>query len=61
MSKTPGMLMNTINTNRTSNKIGQKIEELDENTDELNMHTDPDITSKIKAMEFKVKRGLSGN
>ena len=53
--------MNTINTNRTSNKIGQKIEELDENTDELNMHTDPDITSKIKAMEFKVKRGLSGN
>jgi hypothetical protein len=61
MSKTPGMLMSTINSNRNQKNVSKPIDELDENTDEVNHHTDPDITSKIKAMEFKVKRGLHGN
>lgn len=61
MSKTPGMLMSTINSNRPGKKTFSNMDELEDNTDEVNLHTDPDITSKIKAMEFKVKRGLTGN
>lgn len=58
MSKSPGMLMSNINSQRAVNKV---MKELDEVTDEMNMDIEPDIKSKMKAMEFKVNRGLSGN
>jgi hypothetical protein len=61
MNKTPGMLMSTINSTRTGKKVSNTMDELEDNTDEVNQYTDPDITTKIKAMEFKVKRGLTGN
>lgn len=61
MNKTPGMLMSTVNSTRGPKYNGKNMDEFEDNTDEHNMNTDPDITSKIKAMEFKVKRGLTGN
>lgn len=51
------MLMSNINSQRPGSKV---MKELDEVTDEMNMEIEPDIKSKMKAMEFKVNRGLSG-
>lgn len=53
--------MSTINSTRTGKKPSNTMDEFEDNTDEINQYTDPDITKKIKAMEFKVKRGLTGN
>lgn len=58
ITKSPGMLMSNSNMSRP---IKKTINELEDNTDEIDMQFEPDIKSKMKAMEFKVNRGLAGN
>lgn len=59
MTKSPGMLMNNSSKPRSSRpppRLG-----LEDRTDEFNDEEEEAITAKMKATEFKVNRGLSGN
>lgn len=58
-TKTPGMLMNSTSTSRGTR--ARLSEQMEDNTDEFIPNHELDISSKIKAMEFKVNKGLSGN
>jgi hypothetical protein len=58
VTKSPGMLMSNSNSHRPNK---QTMNELEDDIDEIDMQFEPDIKSKMKAMEFKVNRGLAGN
>ena len=60
ISKTPGMLMTSSTMN--SKTMSKRSDYLDQNTDEfVPPHGEDELNKKMKALEFKVKRGINGH